>query len=250
MGFKDHFSGHSQEYSEFRPTYPAQLFSYLASLCVEQNLAWDCATGSGQAAVGLADYFNEVVATDASENQIANAARATGVTYSVAHAESSGLQSGTVDLIAVAQALHWFDTDAFAVESNRVLKAEGVLTAWTYGLLTFGKGIDELIEHFYSNIIGEFWPFERRVVESGYAEIDMPFDEIPANSMVMTSDWKFADLIGYLNTWSAVRAYEKEKGRNPLEVVHDDFLRAWGDPAAVRIATWPLTIRLWRKAPN
>ena len=47
-----------------------QLFTYLASLCPAHDLAWDCATGNGQAAVALAPHFEQVIATDASAQQI------------------------------------------------------------------------------------------------------------------------------------------------------------------------------------
>jgi len=250
MTFKDHFSGHSQEYSAFRPHYPAHLFSSLASLCASHGLAWDCATGSGQAAIGLAEYFREVIATDASTAQISNAIQKAGVTYSVAHAESSGIQADSVDLITVAQALHWFDISAFSVEVNRVLKENGVLAAWTYGLITFNEGIDEVVRSLYCDIVGEFWPFERKLVEGGYSEIDLPFDEIPIADLAMTENWSFNDLLGYLNTWSASKAYAKEYGRSPLELVRNDMLQEWGDPATLRMATWPLMVRGWRKTHN
>jgi SAM-dependent methyltransferase len=250
MTFKDHFSRHSQEYSVFRPCYPAQLFSSLASLCSVRDVAWDCATGSGQAAIGLADHFRTVMATDASENQIIHASPARGVIYSVAQAENSGIESGSVDLITVAQALHWFKIGEFTKESSRVLKEGGVLAVWTYGLLTFDEGLNPVIESFYGEIVGDYWPFERKLVEDGYSGIEMPYDEILVSPLKMTERWVFTDLIGYLKTWSAVRAYQKEKGSNPLELVYDDMLKKWGDPTAVRVVTWPLIMRVWRKAHN
>ena len=250
MTFKDHFSAHSQEYSEFRPCYPESLFSYLASLCATHDLAWDCATGSGQAAVSLADHFPRVVATDASAEQISNATQKEGVSYAVAQAENSGLDANTVDLITVAQALHWFDIDAFAVEADRVMKEDAVLAVWTYGLLTVNEKFDELLKYFYSDILGEFWPFARQMVETGYADIILPFGEIPAPPMQMTEQWCFADVIGYLHTWSAVRAYEREHGSNPLELVCDDMLKAWGRSNDVHITIWPLTLRVWQKVHN
>ena len=219
MSFKDHFSGHSSQYSAYRPSYPDSLFSWLAALCAERHLAWDCATGSGQAAAGLIGHFDKVIATDASANQIADAIDADRITYEVAPAEKSGIAANSVDLITVAQALHWFDIPAFTAEANRVLKTDGILAVWTYGLLTFDSGLNEIIEHLYGDIIGEYWPFERTMVESGYADIEMPFLEVAAEPLEMTEVWKFAELIGYLNTWSAVKAYEKERGRNPLDLV-------------------------------
>jgi len=247
MSFKDHFSGHSSQYSEFRPRYPDKLFSLLAALCAEHDLAWDCATGSGQAAAGLIEHFDNVIATDASANQIADAARTDGITYNVATAENSGLQTEAVDLATVAQALHWFDIDAFTNEAIRVLKPDGVLAVWTYGLLAFDTGLDAIIRHLYADIVGEYWPFERNMVEGGYANVDMPFTEIPANPMEMTAEWDFSGLIGYLNTWSAVKAYEKANGNNPLELVQADLHRQWGVVDRTRIATWPLLVKVWRK---
>lgn len=250
MSFKDHFSGHSPDYSAFRPHYPRRLFSELASLCASHELAWDCATGSGQAAIGLADHFDEVIATDASEAQIEHALPGEGVSYSVARAENSGIPAASIDLITVAQALHWFDLPAFTLEANRVLKANGVLAAWTYGVLTFRTGLDEIIERLYADIVGEFWPFERRIVEGGYTDIEMPFEQVPMADLEMTETWDLAALTGYLNTWSAVKACEKAHGRNPLELIEVDLLRQWGDPEAERVATWPLLSRVWRKTEN
>jgi hypothetical protein len=250
LTFKDHFSAGSQQYSEYRPCYPARLFSLLATLCPAHELAWDCATGSGQAAIGLADYFSRVIATDASAEQIANATQTKGVSYSVALAEKSGLATESVDLLTVAQALHWFDIDAFALEAHRVMKKNAVLAVWTYGVLSVNERLDDLLQYFYGDIVGKYWPFERQMVEGGYADIVLPFSDIPVPPLEMNEQWRFADLIGYLNTWSAVRAYEREQGSNPLELVYEDLLRQWGDPDDVHAITWPLTVRAWRKMHN
>ena len=251
MSFKDHFSGHSPDYSAFRPHYPQRLFAGLASLCASHRLAWDCGTGSGQAAIGLADHFDEVIATDASAAQIEHALHRKGVKYSVARAEDSGIPVASVDLISVAQALHWFDLPAFAAEANRVLKANGILAAWTYGVLTFGAGLDENQRaqpvHGVVDLRRTAWPFERQIVEGGYADIEMPFEQVPLADLEMTENWNLAALAGYLNTWSAVKAYERAHGRNPLELIEADLLREWGDADTVRVATWPLLIRVWRR---
>ena len=245
--FKDLFSGHSQAYSTFRPGYPAQLFSLLAKLCPERNLAWDCATGSGQAAVQLAEHFHRVIATDASANQIANATATRGVSYAVAPAEDSGLPSESVNLITVAQAMHWFDLDKFTHEVNRVLAANGVLAVWTYGLFSINARLDASIEKLYSDIVGKYWAFERKMVEGGYADVQMPFESIPVKPMEMNQQWCFADVIGYLNTWSAVREYEKAVGSNPIELVFDEMRNAWGELEIQRVVSWPLVVRAWRK---
>src|SRR5512132_3696424 len=97
-GFRDHFSGAARLYAAFRPRYPEALFAALARAAPSVRLAWDCATGNGQAAVGLADHMTTVVATDASAAQLAEAARHPRVLYVRARAERSPLLSGSVDL--------------------------------------------------------------------------------------------------------------------------------------------------------
>src|SRR5216110_2684818 len=127
MKFKDHFSGQAVEYAKFRPHYPGELFEYLTSISPRHELAWDCATGNGQAAVGLARHFDSVIATDASAQQIASAELNDRISYRVAPAEASGIDSASVDLTLAAQALHWFDIDRFFREAKRVSRKNGVL---------------------------------------------------------------------------------------------------------------------------
>jgi ubiquinone/menaquinone biosynthesis C-methylase UbiE len=125
--FKDHFSEVAARYAEFRPSYPAELFAWLASLCKEHEAAWDCATGSGQATAGLAAHFRQIIATDASAEQIAHAGAPGNVIFRVATTEASGLDARSVDLVSVAQAAHWFELPRFFAEARRVLKPGGVL---------------------------------------------------------------------------------------------------------------------------
>src|SRR5262249_11566853 len=156
--FKDHFSKHATDYAKFRPRYPQKLFDYLGSITPSRQLAWDCGTGSGQAAVGLASVFDRVIATDASEKQIANAQSHDRVEYRVAAAENSGIESETLDLVMVAQALHWFDLDRFYAEVRLVLKDKGVFAASAYNLLHITPAIDEVVSRYYYDVVGPFWP--------------------------------------------------------------------------------------------
>ncbi len=247
MIFKDYFSNDSEGYLQFRPEYPPELFSFLAAISNHHEKAWDCATGTGQSAVGLADYFSEIIATDASQTQIKHARKKMGVTYQVASAENSGIESNSIDLITVAQAFHWFNIDAFSKEANRVLKADGIMAIWTYNLLSVQKEIDEIINDLYYSILGEFWPAERKMVENNYRNIRLPFAEIDAPEFSLTAEWNLAQLLGYLHTWSAVKSYQKEFGTNPVKNIQGEISGNWGQADKTYSVTWPLSIRLWHK---
>ena len=243
--FKDHFSAHASSYARYRPRYPEALFAYLASLCPAHDLAWDCATGNGQAAHGLAAYFDHVVATDASADQIANAAPHAHVAYHVAPAARSPLAAHTADLVTVAQALHWFDFDAFYAEVHRVLKPGAVVAAWTYGLLQINPTLDALIQRYYSDVVGRYWPPERRLVEDGYRSLPFPFDEIRPPRFTMSLLWTLDDLLGYLGTWSATRRFIDANTTNPVEHIAADLAGAWGDPADTKLIQWTLPVILF-----
>jgi ubiquinone/menaquinone biosynthesis C-methylase UbiE len=177
VSFKDHFSKQAEDYAKFRPRYPHELFEYLGTLAPSRQLAWDCGTGNGQAAIALAAVFDHVIATDASEKQIAKAQPHERVEYRVAPAEDSGIQSETLDLIMVAQALHWFDFNRFYAEATRVLKPNGVLAASAYNLLTIEPAIDEVVNRYYYEVVGPFWPPERKLIEQ-FADLPLPFHEM------------------------------------------------------------------------
>lgn len=195
VSFKDHFSRQAADYATFRPGYPQKLFDYLGSIAPNRQLAWDCGTGNGQAAVGLASVFDYVIATDASEKQIANAQPHGRVEYRVVPAENSGIKWGTIDLIVVAQALHWFDLDRFYDEARRVLKRNGALAASAYNLLHINPAIDEVVNRYYYEVVGPFWPPERKLVEQ-FADLPFPFDKIDPPKFEITASWKLDHLVG------------------------------------------------------
>ena len=244
--FKDHFSAHASAYARYRPGYPEALFVYLASLCPAHDLAWDCGTGNGQAAHGLAPHFARIVATDASVDQIANAAPHERIVYHVAPARQAPLDPSSADLVTVAQAIHWFDHQRFYAEVRRVLKPGGVLAVWTYGLLQITPALDAVIRHLYEDIVDAYWPPERRLVEAAYRTLPFPFDEIPPPAFAIDLPWSLDDLLGYLGTWSATQRFMKTHSANPVDHIAEDLTLAWGNLAEKKTTHWQLYLRVGR----
>lgn len=247
--FKDHFSGQAGDYASYRPRYPDSLFAWLAEQAPAAQAAWDCATGNGQAATALATYFKAVIATDASRQQIDNATPHPDVEYRVAPAEKSGLQEDSIDLVTVGQALHWFDLPAFYREVNRVLKPGSVIAAWMYELFRVSpeiasSEIDDLVNHFYAEVVGPYWPPERRHIEAGYADRPFPFARLDAPEFEMEANWSVDNALGYLNTWSAVQRYRRARGENPLERIQNELEERWGTES--RRVVWPLVLKAGR----
>lgn len=250
MEFKDHFSDRASFYARYRPDYPAALFEYLAGAVPQREVAWDCGTGSGQAALGLAQYFSQVIATDPSEEQIQNAVWHEKISYTVAPAEKTEIISRSVDLITVAQAVHWFDMERFYNEARRVLKPDGVLAIWCYGLSRINPAIDRVVQHYYANIVGPYWPPERRYIDEKYRTIPFPFTELPTPENYMKAEWDMNELIGYLRTWSATQRFQVKNGLDPLDIVRRLLIKNWGDPQTRRTVRWPLYLRMGRFIPR
>jgi SAM-dependent methyltransferase len=223
------------------------MFEYLGRIAPRRKLALDCGTGSGQAAAGLAAVFDCVIATDASENQIANAQSHDRVEYRVAPAENSSLESETIDLLMVAQALHWFELDCFYAEARRILKPQGVLAATAYNLLQISPGIDQVVNRYYYEIVGPFWPAERALVER-FTELPFPFPEQNPPSFQMNANWNVEQLLGYLRSWSSTERFIAATNRNPLEQIASELGKAWGDPQRKRRIMWPLVLRVGIKS--
>ena len=245
-GFKDHFSSASDRYAAYRPDYPAALFEWLAGLCAERSTAWDCATGSGQAALGLAPHFRRVIATDASAEQIRHAVTHPAIDYQVAPAEASALEDGSVDLVTVAQAAHWFDLPRFYAEVARVLKPGGALALWGYGRMVLPGDMDAPFLRFYAETVGPYWPPERALIDDAYRGLDFPFAETRSPAFHIEVEWTLPRLMDYLSTWSAVRRYQSVQGHDPLPALAAELAPAWGDAAAVRTLRWPLFSRVGR----
>ena len=244
--FKDHFSGHAADYAKFRPNYPPELFDYLAAISPERELAWDCATGNGQAAVGLAEHFARVIATDASAPQIESAQPHPSISYRVAPAEVSGIDPDSVDLILVAQALHWFDMNQFFTEAKRVSKERGILAVSAYIHVSVDPVVDAILSRFYHETTGPYWPPERELVETNFETIRFPFPELSSPQFEMRQQWNLAQLTGYLLTWSATKRFIAARGFDPVDSLVQELGRIWQEPEQARQVTWPLKLRTFR----
>ncbi|QDU85405.1 putative methyltransferase YcgJ [Planctomycetes bacterium Pla163] len=243
--FPDHFSGHAADYAKARPTYPAELFAHLASIVPACGLAWDVGAGSGQSACALAEHMQRVVATDASAEQLAAARPHPRVTYLEARAEGSPLDDASVDLVTVAQALHWFDIDAFHAEVRRVARPGAILAEWSYDLMTVEPAVDAVVRHLYRAVVGSYWPPERIHVEDGYAKLAFPFERVETSEFAMELEWTLEQLLAYLGTWSSVRRFIDARGEDPVAALRPEFDAAWGLDER-RLVCWPLALRVGR----
>jgi SAM-dependent methyltransferase len=244
----DHFSRLAAQYVTCRPHYPPELFGFLAHLPPSRMLAWDCAAGSGQATLPLTQWFPRVLATDVSRAMLERAPAHPQVEYRVGPAEHSGLLDQSVDLVTVAQALHWLDLPTFYAEVDRVLVPGGVLAVWSYASQRLDHGaLDSMLTRFYTEVVGPFWPEERRHVEAGYRTLPFPYVEVRTPEFAMTEQWTLAQLLGYLGTWSATQRFHEAERYDPVPRLGEELAQAWGDPASARRVRWPLSMRVGHK---
>jgi len=208
-------------------------------------LAWDCATGTGQAALDLATRFGQVVATDISAELLAQAPTRTNVTYRQCPAEASGLAPGSVDLITVAQAIHWFDLVPFWREVDRVLKPGGVLAFWCYTWPEVEPAIDAALEAL-KQTIAPFWPEKVAPVHNGYVDLTMPYPELPHPAFVIRQSWTREDFLAHLSSWSAVRYHREKTGRDAVADHNSIFSAVWPGTLS-KTVSWSLHLKVCRK---
>ncbi|MGJ7914972.1 class I SAM-dependent methyltransferase [Massilia sp. LXY-6] len=240
------FDQGGQAYARFRPEYPRQLAAFLASQAPDDALAVDVGCGNGQLTQLLAPYFGKVVGLDPSADQIANAAPNERIDYRCASAEQLPLRDAGASLITAAQAAHWFDLPAFYREVRRIARPGAILALVSYGVLKLDPALDARFQTFYWDEIGPYWPAERKLVDTGYATIDFPFEELAPPALEIRLDWHLSEFLGYLTTWSAVRS-AREAGKEELLVrFANDIAQAWGDPDLSRTICWPINMRIGR----
>ena len=247
-GFTDRFGALADDYLRYRPRYPPALFEFLAAQCPRRALAWDCACGNGQATTGIAALFRRVVATDASARQIAQAPPLANVEWRVAPAEHSGLDAASIDLVTVAQALHWLPRVAFHTEVERVLRPGGVYAVIHYGRMQAAlPSINELVQHYHDEVVGPYWPPERRLLDDGYRELPLPYPLEATPSFDIVARWQALDLLGYLRSWSATAAFVAARNYDPVNALAPVLARAWPATADTLDLRWPLQLSLGRK---
>lgn len=249
MTFKDHFSGIADAYAAARPEYPDALFDALAAEAPPEALVWEPGAGSGQATRGLAARFTHVHATDPSAAQLAQhwaRAGAADVTLAVEPGEATALGDHSVQLVAVAQALHWFDRPRFFAECERVLAPGGVLAAWGYQDFDPPAGLETAVAGFRVRI-APHWPAERALVDARYAGFEWPFPAIDAPSLWLESRWPLPHFLRYLASLSATARCAEATGEDPVARHAPAIATAWGDPATVKPIRWPLFLHLRRK---
>ena len=240
----DRFSQQSRTYKNYRPTYPEELLNYIYSFCNAKSSCWDCGTGNGQVAALLSHSFEQVFATDISQQQIQNAITKPNIHYSVQRAENTTFPNHYFDLITVAQAVHWFDLPFFNKEVNRVLKPNGIIAIWGYGLLKINPEIDAIVNHFYEHIIGSYWDRERGYLDQNYTTIPFNFNELDIKkNFKIETQWTIHVLDGYFNSWSSVQNYkEKNKGKNPVDKLIKAIAPIWN--SGKQPISFPIFLRM------
>ena len=240
---KDNFSDKPHLYKQFRPEYPSELIDFVVSNVSNFDLAWDCGTGNGQIAKEISDSFKKVFATDISEQQLLNAEKLDNVFYSKQASEKTNFLDNSFDLITVGQAVHWFDFEKFYSEVNRTSKNNGIIAILGYGKLQINPEIDLIINKLYTEILGDYWDKERKYIDENYATIPFPFSEIKIPSFSNKHSWNYQQLIGYLETWSAVKHYIKKKDKNPIDYIKSELLNKWSENETKEIS-FPILTRI------
>lgn len=240
------FEQGGRAYARFRPEYPPELATHLAEIALDNRLAVDVGCGNGQLTQLLAPHFKALIGLDPSADQIANAIPHERITYQCARAEQLPLVADCASLITAAQAAHWFNLPVFYQEVRRIAAPECVLALISYGVLNLEAALNQRFQKFYWDEIGPYWPPERKLVDSGYATIDFPFEELAAPTLDIKVDWHLSEFLGYLLTWSAVRS-AKEAGREKVLLdFADDISSLWGDANITRAISWPINMRIGR----
>ncbi|GAB2229066.1 hypothetical protein Droror1_Dr00023201 [Drosera rotundifolia] len=241
------FDKQADLYVDARPDYPKQWYKWLADRTNGHSLAWDAGTGNGQAAIEVAEHYEQVIATDVSQSQLQRAVHHPRVKYqhtplSVSEDDMVKLLGGenSVDLITVAQAVHWFDLPRFYSIARRLLrKPGGVIAVWCYNDVVVSPEFDQIMKRFHDTTLPYWHPNIQHVFE-GYRNLSFPFDGVGLGSegeplaLDIPKKLSFDGFLGMLRSWSAVTT-ASEKG---VDLLHDEIIQelesAWGIPLVVQ----------------
>ncbi|KAL8473386.1 hypothetical protein ACS0TY_030282 [Phlomoides rotata] len=245
------FDKQAEIYADARPTYPADWYKMLAALTPHHSLAWDVATGNGQAALGVAEYYEQVIATDISEPQLKHAIQHPCIRYvhtplSLSDDELVRLigNESSVDLITIAQAIHWFDLPRFYSVVNRLLrKPGGILAVWGYKDIKVSPEFDAAGKRWFETSI-PYWNSKTQSLFGGYQSLPFPFESVGIGlegNPVFVDIPKELSFEGYLRmirSWSAVET-AKERGVDLLsEGAVKELEAAWGGANLVRFIVY------------
>ena len=153
---KDRFTDCVDDYVRYRPTYPPALLELITRKCGlgAGRVAADIGSGTGILSRLLLQSGGRVVGVEpnGAMRAAAEAALSTDARFESvdASAEETGLPDASVDVIACAQAFHWFDPVRSRAEFGRILKPGGwVVLAWNRRKDTpLGRDYEDLLERF------------------------------------------------------------------------------------------------------
>ena len=128
-----------------------------------------------------------------------------------------------------------------------MLRSQAVLALWCYGLFHINPAIDTIVNHYYKETLGAYWPAERRHIETAYTQLAFPYVLLETPAFTMQLEWNLAQVMGYLATWSATQLYIKERGDDPLPDLQAELAAYWGDPEQAHRVEWPLHLKVGRK---
>lgn len=239
------FAKQADLYAKYRPHYPKDMYSFILEHVPQRHAAWDAATGSGQVAGMLAQYFEQVYANDISKEQLSYAPQESNIHYKNTPAEKSGFQSNTFNLITIAQAIHWLDFDQFYNEVRRTAKTNAVLAVIGYGMIRISPLLNPIIDSLYEEAFQQYFNENRTYLDQHYKTIPFPFEEIPSPTFEIAYEWSLDKLSGYFNSWSAIQKIKSEHGHNPTDETISKLKAKLSEPNAIPVS-FPVFLRLAR----
>lgn len=229
------FGRNAGAYREFRPTYPESLYAWLAGQCKKRAAALDCATGNGQAALGLVRHFDRVVATDTDQAQIASAPVHDKIEYRIVAAEELSADLGPFNLVTAAQGAHWFDLEVFYDRLKTVLAPGAIIAIWGYAFPRIAPAIDVLVRKYIVDVVDPYWALGNRIIMDHYRTIPFPWEEIAPPSFIIREDWDRSQFLGFVRTWSAYKRLVAELSHDPLEEFTQELDKQGLWPASIRL---------------